>query len=445
MIINGGSRSNGAFFARHLMRADENERVDVVEMRGLGAETVSDAFREMQAMARGTACKNFFYHANINTRADERLSPEQWAQAVDTLERELHLEGQPRFVVEHQKEGRTHCHVVWSRIDRDSFTTISDSLTYPKHERAARECEEAFGHEAVPSVLVKDRETPRPERNPQDWESFRAADTGIDPKAMRAELTELWQHSDSGPAFAAALEERGYILARGDRRDFCVIDSAGDEHSLARRIAGVKAADVRARMADVDREVLPSVEEARAMARQRPEEPTGDSSAPAEAVSEQAAPMQTAPELTPFEVAMQETVRRARLSFPRSVAEELQAHYAPAATAAIDEGEERSTFDVIMAERVQEARASAAREAANPDSGWERFSAWLGTMREHVAGLSQEARDYWNQHFRNYGEAEAAPDDPAAPMHGTPGTTVTGPGLITERVQERGQGMEPDL
>jgi hypothetical protein len=300
VIINGGSRSNGAFFARHLMRADQNERVDVAEIRGLAAHNVRDAFREMEAVASGTRCKNFFYHANLNPREDEQLTPEQWQLAADTLERELGLTDQPRFVVEHEKEGRTHRHVVWSRIDADSMTAISDSLTYPKHERAAREIEQACGHEAVESVLVKDRDTERPERNPQDWESFRGKDSKLDPKAIKAEVTGLWQAADSGAAFAAALHEHGYILAKGDRRDFCIIDQAGDEHSLARRVAGVKAAEIRARMADIDRDQLPTVAEAREQAR---EATSSDASSPSQP-QQQAAPEPDAlplptPEITP--------------------------------------------------------------------------------------------------------------------------------------------------
>jgi hypothetical protein len=46
-----------------------------------------------------------------------------------------------------------------------------------------------------------------------------------------------------------------------------VIDQAGDAHSLARRLDGVKAKDVRAFMADIDRDGLPSVAEARATQR----------------------------------------------------------------------------------------------------------------------------------------------------------------------------------
>ena len=270
MIINGGSRSNGRYFAGHLMRADENERVQVVEMRGLAADTLPEAFREMHGLA-SAECKNYFYHANLNTRVDEHLTPEQWDHAVDALEHELNLDGHARFVVEHEKDGRTHRHVVWSRIDPDTLTATSDSNNYAAHERAARALEVEFGHEAVRGVHAERDGKARPERRPKAWETFRGHESGIDPQAVKAEITALWQASDSGQAFRAALEERGYLLCKGDRRDFCVIDQAGDEHSLARRIQGAKAADIRARLADFDRDTLPGVAEARLLARQAPE------------------------------------------------------------------------------------------------------------------------------------------------------------------------------
>jgi hypothetical protein len=65
------------------------------------------------------------------------------------------------------------------------------------------------------------------------------------------------------------LEQAGYRLARGDKRDFVVIDPAGEVHSLARRIEGSKAADIRARMAEVSRDTVPTVEEARGLQAQR--------------------------------------------------------------------------------------------------------------------------------------------------------------------------------
>lgn len=280
MIVSGGSRSNWRFFSKHLMKTEENERVQVVEFRGLAADDIREAFREMDALASGTRCKNFFYHANINPREDEILTPDQWEQAIDTLEAELGLTGNSRFVVEHEKDGRTHRHIVWSRIDPEKMTAVSDSNNYAAHERAARQLEQAFGHEAVQGVHDRESDRERPDRRPDNWETFRGHESGIDPRALKAELTDLWHQADSGKAFVAALEERGYILAKGDRRDFCVIDQAGDAHSLARRIDGAKAKDIRERLADIEREALPSVEEASAIAKARREDAAPPPDAP---------------------------------------------------------------------------------------------------------------------------------------------------------------------
>jgi hypothetical protein len=252
------------------MRADTNERVEVVEISGLGAGNIRDGFSEMEAIASGTHCTNYAYIVSLNPREHEHLTREQWLWAVDRTADELGLAGQPRMVVQHDKEGRQHWHVVWSRIDADSMTAISDSLTYPKHERAARAIEQELELEPVASVLAKDRDMPRPERRPRDFEGFRAQESGIDPQDVAAELRALWQEADSGIAFRAAIEDAGYILAQGDRRNFCVIDQAGSEHSLGRRL-GVKAAALRERMADIDMGDLPSVSEARELAAAREE------------------------------------------------------------------------------------------------------------------------------------------------------------------------------
>jgi hypothetical protein len=256
MIIKGGSRKSGGFFAKHLMNAQENERVEVKEIRGVYADDIKEAFREMRLVAAGTGCQNYFYHASISPREDEPLTPEQWEYSVDKLEQNLGLTGHARFQVQHEKAGRAaHRHIVWSRIDPDTMTATSDSYNYLVHDKTREELEKAFDHEPTP---------PPPERGTRirDWEYFRAKDSGLDPKDIKNEVTELFQRSDSGAAFHAALEDAGYTLCRGDKRNFCLIDQAGDVHSLARRIEGVKAAELRQRLSDIDPERLMSVQEA---------------------------------------------------------------------------------------------------------------------------------------------------------------------------------------
>jgi len=252
MIINGGSRSNGAFFAKHLTNGEHNERVTLCEMRNLAAENIPDAFREMEAVAMGTLCSNYFYHANINPRENEHLTAGQWQQAVETLEKHLRLDGHARFVVEHQKAGRTHRHVVWSRIDVASMTAVTMTDDYEKHQTVARLLEKKFRLARGRSVLGRTRASgPRPTRRPKTWEVFRGQKSGIDPWAMKQSITEIFRNSRSAREFVAALKGRGYMLERGDRCDFLIRDQAGHLHSLARRIDGVSIAALRKFLKDL--------------------------------------------------------------------------------------------------------------------------------------------------------------------------------------------------
>jgi hypothetical protein len=269
IIINGGSRSAGSWWAKHLGNTETNDRVEMMEMIGLTAQSMLEAFQEMRAVSRGTKCTNYFYQANINPREDETLTPVQWREAVDTLERNLGLTGQPRFVVEHEKNGRTHQHIVWSRIDPERMVAISDSLTAIIHEQTSRELEIKFDLQRGKSVLVPGREGARPERRPKKHESFRSMESGIDAATVKDDARRHWESADNAQSFKVALELSGdYVLARGDRRDFVIIDRAGDDHSLGRRL-GIKAAELRSRMADLDPATLPSVAEAKSLQHER--------------------------------------------------------------------------------------------------------------------------------------------------------------------------------
>src|ERR1700731_1692342 len=190
-------------------------------------------------------------------------------QAIDKLEAALGLTGQPRVVVVHEKEGREHCHIVWSRIDLDRMAAHSDSHNYRKHEEVARALEREFGLERVQGAHVERDGKPRPDRTPSHREMLQAERTGVSPQQAKELMTEIWNATKSGKEFQAALAERGWMLARGDRRDFVAIDPTGGVHSIARRIEGAKAADVKQRFADIDPKSLPSVAEAKQTQRER--------------------------------------------------------------------------------------------------------------------------------------------------------------------------------
>ncbi len=157
----------------------------------------------------------------------------------------------------------------------------------------ARGLEREFGHARVQGAHIERDGKPRPPRTPSHNEMQQAARTGVSPKQAREHLTGLWQRADNGKAFAEGLSQSGWILARGDRRDFVAIDPKGGTHSLSRRIEGATAKDVRARLADLKPEHLPSVAVARATQQARHGH---------KAARQAARPRQPAPAKTPARV-----------------------------------------------------------------------------------------------------------------------------------------------
>jgi hypothetical protein len=271
MIIKGKSRAGPQQLATHLGNAEKNERVSVVETRGTLAQDLRGALVEMDAYAVGTKCELPLYHAAISPEPPHVLSPEQRTEAIDALEKKLGLDGHARVVVMHEKLGRQHIHVVWSRIDLTKMRSVSDSHNYRKHEEVARDLERRFGHDRVQGAHHERDGVDRPDRTPSRAELQQQERTGITGARVKEEVTAAFRASDGAEAFRAALQERGYTLARGDRRDYVILDEKGGIHSLARRIDSMKAAELREFMAAVNPESVPSIEQARDIIEERRE------------------------------------------------------------------------------------------------------------------------------------------------------------------------------
>lgn len=267
MILKGSQRAGGADLALHLMNEYDNERVEIAQVRGTVADDLYGAFAEYDAIAAGTRCKKHLYSLSINPPL--ALTRQQYRAAIDRIEKGLGLEGQPRAIVFHVKNGREHCHVVWSRIDSRALKAIHISHDHMKLRTLARELGREFGLK-LPDGLAHDlRQERGPKRDMTLAEKRQAENSGITPEQRRKEITQAYRAADSAAGFRAALTELGYELARGDRRGFVVVDRHGDVHSLARQIEGVKSRELAARLAPLAPADLPSVEQARADMRAR--------------------------------------------------------------------------------------------------------------------------------------------------------------------------------
>lgn len=258
MILKASKRSGGRQLGAHLLKTEENEHVEIHEVSGFISDTVMGAMNEAYALARGTKCSQYLFSLSLSPPAMESVRVETFEKALADIEERLGLTGQPRVVVFHEKEGRRHCHAVWSRIDAETMTAKELPFFKNKLNEIGKQLYLENGW-----AMPKGFESPKL-RDPRNFtldEWQQAKRTGIDPRELKSAVQDCWKRADSVSAFASALEERGLFLARGDRRGFVAITTDGDVFALSRLIDG-KAKDVAARLGDSAR--LPSVDDARA-------------------------------------------------------------------------------------------------------------------------------------------------------------------------------------
>lgn len=255
MILKASERKNAAELARHLLNDRDNDHVELHQVRGLLSDDLAGALMEADAISQGTSCKNFLFSLSLNPPERENVSVAVFEAAVELAEQRLGLAGHPRAIVFHEKEGRRHAHAVWSRIDPETMTARNLPFYKQKLTELSRELYLEHGWD-MPRGLFD-----RALRNPlnlsrEEWQQAKRAQ--IDPRLLKVAFQDAWNRSDNAEALQAALEEKGYFLARGDRRGVVALDWRGEAYALS-RYCGVKAKDVAARLGDAA--PLPSVTE----------------------------------------------------------------------------------------------------------------------------------------------------------------------------------------
>ena len=260
MILVGNSRGGGQDLAAHLLK-DDNEHVDVHELRGFSSSDLHGAFKEAQALSKATRASKYLFSLSLNPPGEERVSIESFEAAIAKVEHGLGLEDQPRAIVFHEKEGRRHCHAVWSRVDMEALKVIPMDFHKRKLNGIARELYLENGWTLPRGFQANEPSDPK-NYSLAEWQQ--AKRRGKDPKKLKAVFQDCWAMSDSKISLASALREHGLILARGDRRGIVAVDREGEVYALA-RWAGVKTKDVRGRIGPT--ETLPSTDEALAQHR----------------------------------------------------------------------------------------------------------------------------------------------------------------------------------
>jgi hypothetical protein len=260
MISKGNTHKNGVRLANYMTTGKDGERAELWQLRGFEATTIHDAFRDVQIMAGATKCDHPFFHVQVRNRDGETLTRFQWEQTANRIERMLGLTDQPRAIAFHidEKNGHEHMHIAWSRIDQETLKARPLPFFKERLKKISRELEFEFGLEAVTS-----RRPDKIKYAPTRAEDEQARRLGLDPHQLRNAIRSCYERSDCGASFQAALAHEGFMLARGEKRDFIVIDREGGMHALGKRILDDTAAKIRGRFSDLSRDSLPTVEAAR--------------------------------------------------------------------------------------------------------------------------------------------------------------------------------------
>lgn len=257
MIIKACERGGGARLAAHLLNEQDNEHIDVHEVRGFLSRNLKGAMNEAHAVAQGTRCKKYLFSVILSPPANENPNIDDYRDAAQRIEDKMKLGGQPRSIVFHEKEGRRHAHVVWTRIDAREMKAINLPYFKNKLNEIAKDLYLEHGWDLPKGFL--DREMSNPlNYSREEWQQAKRINE--DPRIIKAALQDCWTKSKSKHAFEQSLEKRGFYLARGDRRGYVAVDWRGEVFSLTRALKEKKKA-LQAKLGDASE--LPSVDEAK--------------------------------------------------------------------------------------------------------------------------------------------------------------------------------------
>lgn len=255
MILKAKERGDASQLARYLLSVRDNEHVELHEVYGFSSDDLKEAFSEADAIARGTRCKNYLFSMSLNPPEGAAVSKATFEDTADQIERKLGLENQPRAIVFHEKDGRRHAHVVWSRIDTERMRAIN----LPHYKTKLRDVSRGLYLEHgwdMPRGLQDRRLRDPLNFTREEWQQAKRVD--LDPREIKTVFRQCWENSDNRTSLEQAFKERGFLMARGDRRGFVALDYRGEVYSLS-RYAGVKLKELEARLGD--RQHLPSVDQ----------------------------------------------------------------------------------------------------------------------------------------------------------------------------------------
>lgn len=278
MIIKSSQRAGHTELAAHLMKSrDIDGTPQTVTISGsrdlMNGNDVHQALGDMAILALASSrCQKDLYHVSLSP--DQTMTEQDWETVWQLYEGEFYLSHLPYIEVTHLKGDHRppHRHRVYERVDVETCKAVQLSHTRIRNELVARKIEFLLGHALTIGkhnrTIIKRLEQ-EGEQKMIDWMRHGHAHncdrpaayqnhadvqmekrTKLPTEQVKTDLQACYAQTDTGQSFRVAIAEKGYQLAKGDQRDFVIVDVMGSIHSPRRRL-GVKAKELREQWADL--------------------------------------------------------------------------------------------------------------------------------------------------------------------------------------------------
>jgi hypothetical protein len=261
----GRSFEGAGMYYLHDKEALTKERVEFTHAENIPTQDPDKALKWMayssiaaneakeQNRTPGRRIQNSVWTVSLSWHPEQKPTKEEMVDAGRSWMKHRGLQEHQALMVSHNDEEHRHIHLIVNLVHPVTLKLNREAVSRSKIQSSqwAEEYERKNG-----KIYCEQRVENNAKRRKGEYVKHR------EPEAeFRAHVAQLYRQSDNGQAFKAALEQNGYRLAQGKR--IVVIDRDGKTHSLSRQIEGVKAKDIRAKLAGVE---LPNVNEGRAQA-----------------------------------------------------------------------------------------------------------------------------------------------------------------------------------
>ena len=254
MLLKGSQRGGAKQLGIHLMNMDDNDHVEIHEIKSFMSNDIVGALKEAYGVSKGTKCRQFLFSVSLSPPPEANVDIATFEKAIQQIEEKNKLTNQPRIIVFHEKYGRRHAHVVWSRIDAQTMT----AKNLPHFKLKLRDISRSLFIEnnwKMPEGLMNSEKRCIRNFTLAEWQEARR--NGYNAGDLKEIIQECWAASDTKSSFTNALNERGFLLAKGDRGRYVTVFHTGQVFAVT-NATGKRKKEIEARLGSVDD--LPTVD-----------------------------------------------------------------------------------------------------------------------------------------------------------------------------------------